>query len=403
MGLLTPAGIGVESTWKAVCAGQSGIGPITYFDTTGFSCRIAGELKGFDPLDFIEKKEIKKMGKFIHYAVAAAQMAVDDAGLKITAGNRDRVGVYVGSGMGGLPSIEEYHKAYMEKGPRKISPFFVPMVIINLASGQVAIRFGARGPNSAAVSACATGTHCIGDSYHIIARGDADAMIVGGAEAVISPMGVGGFASMKALSTRNDSPTTASRPFSVDRDGFVMGEGAGVLILEALEVAQARGAKIYGEIIGYGMNGDAYHITAPSLNGEGAARCIKLAIDSAGISPDEIDYINAHATSTGADATETMAIKSVFGEKAYDIKISSTKSITGHLLGASGAVEAIFSIMAINTGIVPPTINLDNPDPECDLNYVPNKAVKKDVNTALSNSFGFGGTNAALVIRKFAQ
>ncbi len=401
LGLVTPLGTGVEKTWKAICAGESGIGRITRFDPTGYDAQIAGEVKDFDPARFIEKKEIKKMDTFIHYAVGAAQLAVDDAGLKIKPEEATKVGVYIGSGIGGLGSIEHYHEVLRAKGPGRVSPFFIPMTIINLASGQVAIRIGAKGPNSCAVTACATGNHCIGDAYRLIQRGDADVMVAGGAEAAVTPLGVAGFAAAKALSFRNDEPTKASRPFDKDRDGFVLGEGAGVVVIEELNHALRRGVRIYGEIIGYGMNSDAYHITAPPEEGEGAVRCMELALHDAGINRDQIGYINAHGTSTMADAIETRAIKQVFGEQAFRIPVSSTKSMTGHLLGAAGGIEAIFSVLALFHGMLPPTINLDHPDPACDLDYVPNKARPVAVKTALSNSFGFGGVNACLIFTRF--
>ena len=400
LGLVTPLGTGVEKTWKAICAGESGIGRITRFDPTGYDAQIAGEVKDFDPAQFIEKKEIKKMDAFIHYAVGAAQLAVDDAGLKISPEEATKVGVYIGSGIGGLGSIEHYHDVLKAKGPGRVSPFFIPMTIINLASGQVAIRIGAKGPNSCAVTACATGNHCIGDAYRLIQRGDADVMVAGGAEAAVTPLGVAGFASAKALSFRNDEPTKASRPFDKDRDGFVLGEGAGVVVIEELNHALRRGVRMYGEIIGYGMNSDAYHITAPPEEGEGAVRCMELALKDAGITRDQIGYINAHGTSTMADAIETQAIKRVFGEQAFRIPVSSTKSMTGHLLGAAGGIEAVFSLLALFHGILPPTINLDHPDPACDLDYVPNKARPAAIKTALSNSFGFGGVNACLIFKK---
>ena len=400
LGAVTPLGIGVEKTWKALCAGESGIGRITRFDPTGYDAQIAGEVKGFDPTRFIEKKDIKKMDAFIQYAVAASQMAVDDAALKVAPEEATRVGVYIGSGIGGLGSIEHYHTVLKEKGPGRVSPFFIPMTIINLASGQVAIRVGAKGPNSCAVTACATGNHCIGDAFRIIGRSEADVMIAGGAEAAITPLGVAGFASAKALSFRNDAPTKASRPFDKDRDGFVLGEGAGVVVLEELDHARRRGARIYCEVIGYGMNADAYHITAPSEEGEGAVRCMELALADSGVPKDQVDYINAHGTSTMADTIETKAIKQVFGERAARIPVSSTKSMTGHLLGAAGGIEAVFSILAIHDGILPPTINLDNPDPDCDLDYVPHKARPSKPGVVLSNSFGFGGVNACLLFRR---
>ena len=400
MGLVTPLGTGLEKTWKALCAGKSGIARITRFDPTDYPCQIAGEVPDFDPAAFIEKKEIKKMDLFIHFAVGAAQMAVDDAGLKVTGENADRVGVYIGAGIGGLPAIEHYHKILLEKGAERVSPFFIPMVIINLASGQVAIRLGARGPNSCAVTACATGNHCIGDAFRLIQRGDADVMLAGGTEAAITPLGVAGFAAARALSRRNDDPAHASRPFDRDRDGFVLGEGAGVVVLEELETARRRGARIYGEVVGYAMNSDAHHITAPPDDGEGAIRCMEMAIKDAGVSKDEIGYINAHATSTFADKVETQAIKGVFGDRAYRIPVSSTKSMIGHLLGAAGGVEAVFSLLAIHRGVVPPMINLEHPDPECDLDYVPGRAREVSVKVALSNSFGFGGVNACLLFKR---
>jgi 3-oxoacyl-[acyl-carrier-protein] synthase II len=402
IGLVTPLGIGLEKTWKALCAGESGIARITRFDPTDYPTQIAGEVKDFDPAAFIEKKEIKKMDLFIHFAVGAAQLAAEDAGLKVTSENAERVGVYIGSGIGGLSSIETYHKVLQDKGPDRVSPFFIPMTIINLASGQVAIRLGARGPNSCAVTACATGNNCIGDAFRLIQRGDADVMVAGGAEAAVTPLGVAGFGAARALSRRNDEPTRASRPFDRDRDGFVLGEGAGVLVLEELEVATRRGARIYVEIVGYGMTADAYHITAPPDNGEGAVRCMELVIRDAGVAKEDIGYINAHGTSTFADKVETMAIKQVFGERAYRIPVSSTKSMTGHLLGAAGGIEAAFSVLAIHRGLLPPTINLEHPDPECDLDYVPGHARETPVHVVLSNSFGFGGVNACLLFKKLA-
>ena len=402
LGLITPLGIGVEKTWNGLCAGKSGIRRITKFDPSSHACQIAGEVTDFNPADYIEKKEIKKMDTFIHYAVGASQMAVDDSGLKVTEENADRVGVYIGSGIGGLPAIEAYHKVLLDKGPDRVSPFFIPMVIINLASGQVSMRIGARGPNSCAVTACATGNHCIGDAFRIIQHGEADAMVAGGTEAAITPLGVAGFASARALSTRNDDPERASRPFDKERDGFVLGEGAGVLVLEELESARRRGARLYAEILGFGMTADAHHITAPPEDGNGAVRCMRLALQDAGLPPDAIDYVNAHATSTMADRIETTAIKQVFGDHARRVAISSTKSMTGHLLGAAGGIEAVFSILAIQRGVVPPTINQVVPDPECDLDYVPNVARRADVRAVLSNSFGFGGVNACLIFSRCA-
>ncbi|MEW6585147.1 MAG: beta-ketoacyl-ACP synthase II, partial [Nitrospirota bacterium] len=394
LGMVTPLGIGVEESWKGLIEGRSGVVRITQFDPSGFATQIAGEVKGFNAEDYIETKEIKKMDRFIHFAVAAAGMALNNSGVKITEEKAARVGVIVGSGMGGLHAIEHYHTVLLEKGPKRITPFFIPMLIINLAAGQISIRFGAKGPNSAICTACATGSHAIGDAFRIIQRGDADVMIAGGAEAVVSPLGIGGFNAMKALSTRNDEPEKASRPFDRDRDGFIMGEGAGILILESLESASARGAKMYAEIVGYGMTADAYHITTPAPDGEGAARCMTMALRDAGVQPSDVDYINAHGTSTKyGDEIETQAIKTVFGEDAYRIPVSSTKSMTGHLLGAAGGVEAVITILGIYDGVVPPTINLDNADPECDLDYVPHQARKIDVRYGLTNSFGFGGTN----------
>ena len=401
LGAITPLGIGTEESWSSLIKGESGIGTVTRFDASDFPSRVAGEVKGFDPAEYMEKKDVKKMDTFIHYAVAAAQMAMKDAGLEITDKNAERVGVMVGAGMGGLPAIERYYDAYRNGGPRKISPFLIPMIIINMASGHISMVHGAKGPNSSVVTACATGTHAIGDAYRIIQRGEADAMIAGGTESVICPLALGGFGAAKALSTRNDEPERASRPFDAERDGFVIGEGSGVLILEEMEHAKARGARIYGEVAGYGMSGDAYHMTTPSPGGEGAARCMTHALQDGEIPPTEIDYINAHGTSTPAgDAGETMAIKKVLGKHASKTAVSSTKSMIGHLLGAAGAVESIFSLLAIDRGIIPPTINLENPDPECDLDYVPNEARKTEVNVAMSNSFGFGGTNATLIFRK---
>lgn len=401
MGMVTPLGIGVEETWNALVAGKSGITRITRFDASDFTSQVAGEVKNFDPANYIEAKEIKKMDTFIHYAIAASQMAMDDSGLTITPQNADRIGVHVGAGIGGLPAIEANHKTYLERGAKRLTPFFIPMVLINLAAGHISIRFGAKGPNLSVVSACATGTHSIGDAFKLIQRGDAIAMIAGGTEATICPLAVGGFAAMKALSTRNDEPEKASRPFNIDRDGFVIGEGAGIVVLEELEHARARGARIYAEIIGYGLTGDAYHMTAPSEDGNGAARCMKMALDDAGAPLTEYGYVNAHATSTMADAIETRAIRTVFGDHACELAVGATKSMTGHLLGAAGGVEAIFTALALDRGVIPPTINQDNPDPACDLDYVPNTARKTETKVALSNSFGFGGTNACVVLKKY--
>jgi 3-oxoacyl-[acyl-carrier-protein] synthase II len=403
MGLVIPTGIGVDTAWKNVCEGKSGIGRLTRFDTEKFETRIAAEVKGFDPERYIEKKEVKKMDLFIQYSLAAAQEAMGDAGLKISPENDERIGVIVGTGLGGLPTIEKYHQILMEKGPGRISPFFIPMLIANLASGQIAIQFGAKGPNTCVVTACATGGHCIGDAFRAIVYGDADAVIAGGTEANITPLTVGGFNAMKALSTRNDEPEKASRPFEKSRNGFVIAEGAGIVILEVLEFALKRKAKIYAELIGYGYTGDAYHITAPSPDGDGAIRCMRMALNDAGLKPEDIEYINAHGTSTQLnDLTETIAIKKVFGEYAKRIPISATKSMTGHLLGAAGSTEAIFTVLSLQDAILPPTINYDEPDPECDLDYVPNVARRQDVKVGMSNAFGFGGTNATLIFKKFS-
>jgi 3-oxoacyl-[acyl-carrier-protein] synthase II len=402
VGLVSAVGIGTEETWEGLVAGRSGIGSITRFDASEFSVRIAGEVKGFDPLRFVEKKDVKKMDVFIQYALAAASFAMEDSGLAITPDNADRVGVFIGSGIGGFATIEREHKVLLESGPRRISPFFIPAIIINLAAGQVSIRFGAKGPNSATATACSASAHAIGDAMKIIERGDADAMIAGGTEAAITPMAVGGFAAMRALSTRNDEPERASRPFERDRDGFVVGEGSGVVILEALESARARGARIYAELVGYGMSSDAFHMTTPSEDGDGAYRVMSMAISDAGIRPDQIDYINAHGTSTEYnDRTETLAIKRVFGDHARRLAVSSTKSMTGHLLGGAGGLEAGITVLALRDQKLPPTINYETPDPDCDLDYVPNVARSAKVEYALSNSFGFGGTNGALVFRRY--
>ncbi len=399
--MITPVGLDTETSWQNLAAGKSGIGPITHFDDKEIPTQIAGEVKGFDAAKYVEPKEIKKMDRFIHLALAASQMAMDDSKLVIGPADAERVGVMVGAGIGGLPAIERSYRAYMEKGYRRITPFFIPMSIINELSGHISMRFGAKGPNISVVTACATGTHSIGDAFKWIQRGDMDAMIAGGAESCICPLGVGGFNAMKALSTRNSEPERASRPFDAERDGFVMGEGAGVMILEELEFARKRGARIYAELIGYGASGDAYHITSPAPNGEGAARCMAMALRDAGISAADVGYINAHGTSTKyGDELETMAIKTVFGEGARSIPVSSTKSMTGHLLGAAGGVEGVISILAMQHGILPPTINLENPDPECDLDYVPNTARTQQVDVVMSNSFGFGGTNATIILRK---
>ena len=402
--MVTPLGIGVEESWAAATGGRSGIGPITRFDAADFPVRIAGEVKGFNPEDHIEdKKEIKKMDVFLHYALAASKMAMQSSGLEITEANAERVGVMVGSGLGGLATIEKYHKVFLEGGHKKISPFFVPMLIINLAPGQISMYFGCKGPNSSMVTACATGNHSIGEAFKIIQRGDADAMISGGVESTITPLAIAGFSSMKALSsTHNSEPERASRPFERDRDGFVIAEGAGILVLEELEHAKRRGATIFAEIVGFGCNADAYHITSPSPGGEGAARCMNLALKDARLNYDQLDYINAHGTSTPAnDLAETQAIRTVMKDKARDVAVSSTKSMTGHMLGAAGGVEAVFSILSLYHGVLPPTINYENADPQCDLDYVPNQAREKAIRSAMSNSFGFGGTNATLLFRKF--
>jgi 3-oxoacyl-[acyl-carrier-protein] synthase II len=404
LGMVSPLGTGVEKSWQALLQGKSGVGKITKFDPTGFDTQIAAEVKDFVPENFIDKKEMKRMDIFIQYAVAAAVMAVEDAQLKITPADAHRVGVVVGAGLGGLTTIEAFHKTLMERGPGRISPFFIPMLIVNEAPGQISMRFGAKGPNASVVTACATGNHNIGDAWRMIQRGDADAIIAGGVEATITPLAVSGFNAMKALSTRNGEPEKASRPFDKNRDGFVMGEGSGIIILEELTRALDRGAKIYAEIVGYGLTGDAYHITAPSPDGEGAARCMQMALSSGGIAPEEVDYINAHGTSTYYnDIYETIAIKTVFKEHAQKVPISSTKSMTGHLLGGAGGVEAIFTILTLCQGIIPPTINYETPDPDCNLDYVPNVARKADVRLALTNSFGFGGTNAVLAFKRFEK
>jgi len=404
-GLVTPLGTGTEKTWKSLLEGKSGIRRITRFDAeaAGMPCTIAGEVPDFNVEDWVNRKDARKMDTFIQYGVAAALMAFRQSGLEIAEGNANRVGVVIGAGIGGLPSIESTVRAYDEGGPRKISPFFITRSIINMTSGWVSMLTGAKGPNSATVTACATGTHAIGDAYQIIARGEADAMLAGGSESCVCTTGVGGFCASKALSTRNDEPERASRPWDVDRDGFVLSEGSGVLMLEALDSARARGAEILAEVAGYGMSGDAYHITAPAPEGEGGARCMKAALDSAQLNPEDIDYINAHGTSTPAgDLGETQGIKSVFGKHAYKLMVSSTKSMTGHLLGAAGGVEAAFSALAIHYGVVPPTINLDHQDQECDLDFVPHTAREAGLKAVISNSFGFGGTNASLVLKQFS-
>jgi len=404
VGLLTPLGIGTEASWEAIRAGRSGIARITQFDPADFSCQIAGEVKGFDPTQYIEKKEIKKMGRFIQFAIAAADFALKDSGLKVTPENEERVGVYIGSGIGGFEVIEREHKTLLAHGPRRISPFFIPATIINLASGHISIRSGAKGPNSATATACTTSAHSIGDSYRMIERGDADAMICGGAEAPITPMGIGGFAAMRALSTRNEEPERASRPWDKGRDGFVVGEGAGVLVIEELESARARGATVLAELVGYGMSADAFHLTAPPADGDGAFRVMRNAMKDAGIEPSQVDYINAHGTSTEVgDRVETVAIKRAFGEHAYKVAVSSTKSMTGHPLGGAGGIEAGIAVLAIRDQVAPPTINYETPDPDCDLDYVPNQARPMKIEHSLSNSFGFGGTNGCLIFKRYRE
>jgi len=402
VGLVSAVGIGTKETWQSLLAGRSGVAPITHFDTTGFAATIAAEVKGFDPFLYIEKKDVKKMGLFIQFALAASQFAMEQAQLKITPDLADRTGVYIGSGISGFDVIEREHTALMQGGPRKISPFFIPAAIVNLAAGFVSIRWGAKGPNSATCTACSSSTHAVGDSFKLIQRCAADVMICGGAEAAITPMGVGGFAAMRALSTRNHEPTKASRPFDRDRDGFVVGEGSGILILEELGLALKRGARILAEVVGYGMSGDAFHITAPAEDADGAARVMQSTLADSSISPEQVQYINAHGTSTPYnDKLETLAIKKVFGEHASKLAISSTKSMTGHLLGGAGGLEAGITVLALRDQVMPPTINLENPDPDCDLDYVPNQSREAEVEYALSNSFGFGGTNAALLFKRY--
>jgi len=404
VGLVSALGIGTAENWQNLLAGRSGVAHITHFDTTGFPVTIAAELKGFDPFQFVEKKELKKMGLFIQYALAATQFAMGQAKLEITPEVADRAGVYIGSGIGGFDVIEREHTALMQGGPRRVSPFFIPAAIANLASGFVSIRWGAKGPNSATCTACSSGAHAVGDSFKLIARADADVMICGGTEAAITPLGIGGFAAMRALSTRNDEPEKASRPFDRDRDGFVVGEGSGIVILEELDFALQRGASILAEVVGYGMSGDAFHITAPSEDAGGAVRVMRKALSDAQVQPEQVDYINAHGTSTPYnDRLETLAVKKVFGEHAYKLAISSTKSMTGHLLGGAGGLEAGIAVLVLRDQAVPPTINYENPDPDCDLDYVPNQARKMKVAYVLSNSFGFGGTNAALLFKRYAD
>ena len=402
VGLVSSLGVGTSETWDALCGGQSGIGPITHFDASAFSVRIAGEVRGFDPLVFVAKKDVKKMDVFIQYAIAAAEFARADARLEVTPELAPRVGVFIASGIGGFSTIEREHRNLLNGGPRKISPFFIPAAIINLAAGQVSIRLGAKGPNSATCTACSASAHAVGDAFEAIRRGAADVMVAGGSEAAITPLGVGGFAAMRALSTRNDDPTRACRPFDRDRDGFIIGEGAGVVILEEHDRAVRRGASVYAELVGYGMSADAYHLTAPAENGNGALRVMRAAIDQAGITPDQVDYINAHGTSTPFnDRIETMAIKGCFGDHAHHLAISSTKSMTGHMLGAAGGLEAGIVALTVRDQLIAPTVNLETPDPDCDLDYVPNVKRPAAIKYALSNSFGFGGTNAALLFKRF--
>jgi len=401
-GVVSPVGNDVDTFWESLITGKSGVGLITAFDTTEYPVKIAAEVKNFNPADYMDRKEIKRTDRFVQFAIAASRMAIERAGLEINDENRNRVGVYIGSGIGGLTTLEEQHRILLEKGPRRVSPFFIPMMIANMASGQVSIVLGAKGPNSTAVTACASATHSIGEAFHAIQLGKADVMITGGTEATILPLAVAGFCNAKALSTRNDEPEKACRPFDKDRDGFVMGEGCGIIILESLEHAKKRGAKIYAEMIGFGMSGDAYHLTQPAPEGEGAARAMACALADAGIKPEDVSYINAHGTSTEYnDKYETMAIKQVFGEHAYKVAVSSTKSMTGHLLGAAGGIEAVACVKAIEEQIIPPTINYETPDPECDLDYVPNQARKAEVKVAMSNSLGFGGHNATIIFKKY--
>ncbi|NIS74834.1 MAG: beta-ketoacyl-ACP synthase II [Deltaproteobacteria bacterium] len=401
LGIVSPLGTGIERNWEAALNGTSGIGKVTRFDASDFPTKIAGEVKGFNPEDYVDRKDVKKMDRFIHFAIAGAKEAMTDANLQIKEDIAERTGVIMGAGLGGLESIERYHEALLEGGVRKISPFFIPMLIVNLAPGQISMIYGAKGPNLSITTACAASTHAIGEAYQAIRADEADVIIAGGSEATITPLGLGGFCAMRALSTRNDDPAKASRPFDSERDGFVMGEGSAILILEELEFARKRGAKIYAEVCGYAATADAHHITAPAPAGEGAARCMDLALKSGGIQPEEVDYINAHGTSTKYnDLFETMAIKTVFGDHAYKLAVSSTKSMMGHLLGAAGAAEAFFTVLAIKNGMIPPTINYETSDPDCDLDYVPNESRKREIKVALSNSFGFGGTNGVVIFKK---
>ena len=403
-GLVTPLGTGTEKTWRNLCDGKSGISHITRFDTTDFGVKIAAEVKDFNPEDFIEPKLARHLDPFVQYALAAADMALKESGLMIDDANATRVGVFTGNGIGGLSTIEKYHKISLERGPRKITPFFIPMVISNLSAGQISIVYGAKGPNLSVTTACAAGTHAVGEAFRSVSRGDCDIAITGGSESTICPLAVGGFSAMKALSRSNENPEKASRPFDRDRNGFVISEGAGMLVLEELEHAQNRGAHIFAEVIGFGLSGDGYHMAAPPENGDGAVRCMQMALDDGGIAPEDIDYINAHGTSTPLnDVVETRAIKTVFGEHAYKLAISSTKSMIGHMLGGAGGVESVFLALSIRDQIIPPTINLENPEPECDLDYVPNKARETVIRAAISNSFGFGGTNAVLAMKKFEE
>ncbi len=402
LGIVSPLGIGLDLNWRSILAGKSGIGPITHFDASGFPCTIAGEVKGFDPTQYLSEKEARKMDRFMQLGMAAGIEAFKDSGLQVTDANAERIGVHIGSGIGGLQTIENGTRTFIEKGQRRISPFYIPMTIINMVSGNLSILFGLKGPNLAMVTACATATHAIGDAGRIIEYGDADVMVAGGTEAAVTPTGVAGFGNARALSTRNDDPATASRPWDKDRDGFVLGEGAGVVVLEEYEHAKRRGARIYCELSGFGMSGDAYHMTSPSEGGEGAVRCMRAALRNAGLAPEQVQYINAHGTSTPlGDKAETLAVKGVFGDYAYKLAMSSTKSMTGHLLGAAGGVEAIYTALALHHQIAPPTINIITPDPDCDLDYVPTSARPMKIDAALSNSFGFGGTNGTLVMRRF--
>ncbi len=404
LGMVTPLGTGVEKNWAAVCAGRSGIGPVTRFDASKYKSRIAGEVKDFRSEDFMDKQQVRRFDIFIHYGIASARMAMEDSGLKIDSKNSHRTGCITGSGLGGLSMIEHFHEVLLEKGPDRISPFFIPGIIPNMLPGQISIEFGARGPNTSIETACAASTHAIGESFRLIQEGYSDAMITGGSEAVVTPLAFSGFCSMRALSCRNDEPEKASRPFEKDRDGFIIGEGSGILVIEEMNHALERGAHIYAELAGYGLSGDAYHVSAPDPEGTGAISCMKMAIETSGLKPEDVDYINAHGTSTHLnDLSETRAVKSLFGDHAHRLAISSTKSMTGHLLGGTGGVEAIYSVLTIKNGVIPPTINYVTPDPECDLDYVPNEARKADVKVAMSNSFGFGGTNGTLLFKAFKE